>query len=924
MGLRSCLKPWMQTISAKTYLQEKHFLLLLLFVILTFPCLSQSSDLPSTALSPEKIYLQLDSKFYTTNEAVWFKAIVTDATDHVPTDLSAVLYVELIGTDERIVEKKVIKLENGIGDGFFQLRQNYAEGLYLVRAYTQWNRNFGNDFFYKEYIRVFTTDTKEKVNPITRVIIVEEQNNERRLEATLNHFAIDSLHKKDLTLVLLFDGKKDTITIRKNKDDKYLLNYAIPDSCQFVTLQMRTKENLSYFKTIALDKGFLDLQFFPESGELVQGVSSLVGFKALDCEGKGTKVEGEIVNEKEEVITHFKSNELGLGTFTLANVDCVANYSARLFPAGEGGLTKMYPLPKVASKGNVLSVKKDCDRIKLNAFSNYLKNDSLTILASCRGIAYYSIKGHQVNGSLAFSLPVSALPEGIIAFTLMDTKMQPVAERLYFNERPETRVNIAISSDKESYMQREPTNLTIDATDSDGKPVNASLSVLVLNKEQMGEMQDTRQNILSYFLVSSDLKGEIEKPGYYFTKNENRQNDLDALMLTQGWRKYNYTKPVSQIRFQPEPSLTVSGIVSGVTFSKKEKKDVKLTMMTFGNDYSVQEQTTDTLGRFCFDVNDEFGQNLNVVIQSANKTGKNKDYTITLDKKESPPILFNQVNSIEKPDSLVHAFVGKNIERKKVDDAFPLSKGDILLDEVTVQGYNMTPARKKVAEEYGKPDEVIEGKDIQAKEQKWSYGLYSVLMFNFPDKVKIISGWDGTLYAVANNPEITLVVIDGIPVAPENWSLIPNIPPSEVRSFEVIEYAKNFLTIFCELFPQVSPFDAPKSGNIIAIYTYAGKGLFYANRSIGILKAAVPVFSESREFYEPKYPTLRSEDWFKPDLRALIHWAPKLKVDSLGRASSVFYNADNTGKMKVVVEAISDRGEIGYKEIEYEVVKREF
>ena len=93
---------------------------------------------------------------------------------------------------------------------------------------------------------------------------------------------------------------------------------------------------------------------------------------------------------------------------------------------------------------------------------------------------------------------------------------------------------------------------------------------------------------------------------------------------------------------------------------------------------------------------------------------------------------------------------------------------------------------------------------------------------------------------------------------------------------------------------------------------------------MGILKTNVPVFSAPREFYEPKYTELKPEDWFKPDLRALVHWQPELMVDSLGRAFSTYYNADNIGKMEVVIEAISDKGEIGYKEIEYEVVKRKF
>jgi len=275
--------------------------------------------------------------------------------------------------------------------------------------------------------------------------------------------------------------------------------------------------------------------------------------------------------------------------------------------------------------------------------------------------------------------------------------------------------------------------------------------------------------------------------------------------------------------------------------------------------------------------------------------------------------------SIGKADSVVHALVGKNMERKKVDDTFQLSAGDILLGEVVVEAYRMTPERKKVMDTYGKPDQVIEGKAIQEKEAKWSYGLYSVLLFNFPDII-IYRGGDGNLYAQVRSFEITLFVIDGIPVRYYDYPLIANIPPSEVKSVEIIKNAKSFPSLFLETYPKAK---IPVSwGDVIAIYTYGGKGIYGANQPVGIVKAAVPVFSTPREFYAPKYENLQETDWYKPDLRALVDWEPRLKVDSLGKTSATFYNADNTGEMEVVVEAISDKGEIGYQEMVYCVKKR--
>src|SRR5664280_1375950 len=202
--------------------------------------------------------------------------------------------------------------------------------------------------------------------------------------------------------------------------------------------------------------------------------------------------------------------------------------------------------------------------------------------------------------------------------------------------------------------------------------------------------------------------------------------------------------------------------------------------MTFGHQKSVQIQTTDSSGRFNFNINDEYGQNLNILIQSANKAGKKNNYTIVLDKKESPAVSFNHIISFGKVDSVVRELVEKNIERKKVEDTYRLS-GGILLGEVKVEAYRMTPARKKVMLEIGKPNKVISGEEIQKKEEKWSFGLYSVIQAKFPDIIiHRYLGYNeaGYLWAQVRTSEPTLVVIDGITVNIHDYSLIPNIPPS--------------------------------------------------------------------------------------------------------------------------------------------------
>ena len=185
-------------------------------VLFSFPSRSQTKYINSNASFAEKIYLQLDGKVYTTDKNVWFKAIVTNAIEHSPTIFSGVLYVELIGPNEKIVEKKLIRIENGIGDGFFKLNKNLIEGFYLIRAYTEWDKNFGSDFFFQEYIQVFAPTSKEKANPIKNIILTKEQNRERHLNATFDPFAVDTLHEGELKIILSLNEKKDTFQIKKN------------------------------------------------------------------------------------------------------------------------------------------------------------------------------------------------------------------------------------------------------------------------------------------------------------------------------------------------------------------------------------------------------------------------------------------------------------------------------------------------------------------------------------------------------------------------------------------------------------------------------------------------------------------------------------------------------------------------------------
>lgn len=880
----------------------------------------------------EKIYIQLDNKVYTNDKTIWFKAIVTTADSNTPTSYSNVLYLELINPDEQIIDKKIIKLNDGIGTGNFDLDPMYKEGLYQIRAYTKWNENFGADFFFTDYVQIFQTYNIKNTGLFEAVHLIEKENNTKQLNIEFNTAIADSFPGKKINLKLQLDHQNDSLVIKRNNENKYKVDYTIPEKTNYVTLQVNSNNKTKYTKIIALNKDNIDLQFFPESGELVHGYASIVAFKALDCTGKGIPVEGKILNNKDSVIAFFKSNPLGMGTFTMAKPDSNVTYKAQI--ATTNNTSIIFPFPKVTSKGNQLSVLQKNNSIQVTASSNYLKDDSIYLQVTSRGTIYYESKIPFQKGIVTYSFNKELFPEGIICFKMFNKNMQPVAARLFFNQQPANKMNIELTTNNPNYAQRDSTIVTIKTTDNAGQPLKANISVKVINNQQLGEIHEKQNNILSYFLLRSELKGEINNPGFYFKEGTNRYPDLDALMLTQGWSKYNYAKLPDTISYMPEKSLSISGRVN-------RKNPVQLTLMTFGKNREFQNLTTDSLGRFQFDIMDNFGEPLEILIQSANKSGKKRDYTIELDKKEPLPVSFHHFLEIEKPDSTINEFVIKNLERKKIDDSFPLSEGTIRLKEVTVKSYKMTPERKMMAEEHGMPKYVIDGKEIKAKEKNWSYGLYSVLMENYADKVEIVRQ-KGNLTAYILGTDFTMVVIDGRPVRYNEKHMFPptriepqipndsimdesilvqSIPPSEVISVEIIPCAKNRITLIQKACPAAGPdtYQRIQCLGVVSIYTWAGKGIYGAIPPVGLLKTKIDAFSAPREFYSPKYSRLNPNDWVKPDLRALVHWSPVLNSDSTGIATTSYFNADNPGKMKVIVEAISEDGKIGYKELIYDV-----
>lgn len=879
----------------------------------------------------EKIYLQLDNSIYQTGETIWFKTVVSRSYDNSLSDISEVLHVELIDFNETLVEKKILKLKGGIASGSFELQKGYKSGKYLIRAYTHWNRNFEEDFMFTQSIDVLNLDENKKLkNPIINVVVTTDSI--KTLSADINPRVLNPNHKGKLQLYIDTGKSIDTIELKKNKENIYKLNYRLPEKVTQAELKFNMQASGkifeantpdSYAKTIVIDKDYLDVQFFPEGGKLVNGLLSTVAFKAIDYQGLGYEISGLIKDGKGNDITSFNSNNLGLGTFKLFP-KTGSNYYAEV---SVNGIIYKYNLPVAHNSGSVLSVVNLKEDIKVLLVSNTKSKGNIRIQTESRGIKYHDLS-FKSKDTIATSISSKSLPEGIIKITVLNNKTQIISERLVFNTKLNNRLKLDLESNRASFSQREKTTLKIQL-DSLQVPKGTSLSVLVIDKEKADASKNYKPNLVSHLLLSSELKGFIENPGYYFNdNNKNGALDLDALLLSQGWRNYKYQNSIASTNYiyKPEKRLVVSGTI-GEYFNpkKRPKKPLDLNMIVYGETEDIYKQEIDSSGRYYFELEDLYRPRAELFMQVVNKKGEPIDFSINLDKKWNPKISFKREQTVELSSQIISTFTERVEADNKIQRDYEVAHNTIALDEVKLRDYKLTPAREKSIELHGEPQHVIDGKELMEVAPDWNFGIYTVLKTKYPDIVRIIEvparpPW---YYAKTVKSDYTFVLIDNIPVYYEDYPLIQHLPVDEVESIDIIEKAKDVTRYLFEIYGTGNVSLALIKVSYINIYTKSGKGLHGMTKSKGVKTEVIDGFSESVEFYSPSYDNLTNQDWVIPDNRSVIHWSPNIALNSKGEYILEYYNDDHIGEVSVIVEAISKNGKIGYAEKIYTVKEAE-
>ncbi|TDQ10941.1 carboxypeptidase-like regulatory domain-containing protein [Pedobacter metabolipauper] len=865
----------------------------------------------------EKVYLHTDKPYYVVGDTLWFKAYVTVGGKNQLSAVSGSLYIELINEADSIAESIKLPLTAGMAKGNFVLSDlKTHEGNYRIKAYTQWMRNAGPDYFYD---RVFSVGNSV-ANPVfTKIEYVYEKDQDKtNVIAVLTY--TDEAGKPYANKTVRYDLIRDDNRVSASKgetDGNGVLKVKFKgyNAKEFINTHLSTyislDEEESIPKTFSIQtvSTQTDVQFFPESGNLVNGIRSRVAFKATGTNGLGVPVKGVITDNENNQVAEFAAAHLGMGFFML-NPEAGKTYQAKVtYPDGAVNTVK---LPAAVQTGYVLSVYNntatDTVLVRISAAASVYQNgpQDVSLIAQSGGDVFFSGSVTISKATASLQIPVKELRTGIVQFTLFSSTGAPLNERIIFVQNNDQMV-VNLSSAKKVYKQRERIDIDINAGDAEGKPLVGNFSIAVIDESAVPSDETKETTILSQLLLSADVKGYIERPNYYFyDPSPQTKANLDLLMLTQGYRRFVWKDVIAGknpvIPFKAEKLVTsVSGKLVTLLNKPVAGGNIKLINTKLG---LVMDTITDNAGKFTFGnliITDE----LSFTVQGRNPKGGDRVKVLldrTPNQDQSPNFNIGDYNN-----DIRQSMQAYFLNNKKQDQ--DLQKNGMTgraqqLKEVKIQVKNKWKSENKFSIDVleGHADQTIR---FTAKDQ--CYDLLDCLRRKIQGAItfKQVEGKNcGGVYMPFTRGQMMNVYLNGRMIDICEVENVMNIDPVDVIKIDVIRTS--------------IALGSTMGGASILIYTKSvyTHGVTY---DPSVVSYAPKGYSSVKEFYAPKHDQRYDYSSSFADLRSTVYWNPAILTGKDGKAAFSFFNADGKGSYRVVIEGINAGGLLGRKVYRYQV-----
>jgi hypothetical protein len=644
------------------------------------------------------------------------------------------------------------------------------------------------------------------------------------------------------------------------------------------------------------------IQFLPEGGDMLETVEGKIAFKAVHFDGTPALVKGSVFNSKGQQIAEIKTLHDGMGSFTLTpdkgevytakwKDDMGNSYQTKLPTAKESGA-----MLKVSFQQNLRSFL--IQRTE-NAADNFRK---LYILATMQQHLVYAA-GVNLSQSVVTggAIPVGDLPSGILQITLFDSNWIAIAERITFVNNNDYLFAPEVGFAELGTEKRKQNTLVIQTPDS----ITANLSVAVTDA---GIGIDSSDDIISRLLMTADIKGNVYHPYYYFTNNSDTlQQQLDLVMLTNGWRRINWDAVVHnkkpEIKYHNEADyLSLSGKVYGASSEDLRKGAFILMIINNKKDTAnrIEQTVVDQSGNF---------SNPNIILYDTSKVYYRISGTESF--ANSSVVDFNNSTSSVKmmsEDTVNNIFLAdtatENYKRRLAAEQmrlFKLQQGTTLSD-VVVTARAKSPLQL-MDEKYTSP--LFSSGDayqFDVVDDPFSKSSFSVLQY-LQGKVAGLTittptdpSSSGSVSWRGGTPDF---FVNEMPVSIDNLSSVNMTDVAYIKVFR-------------------PPFIGSTGGGAngaIAIYTRKGnEGTPGNNRKEAIPYKVIIGYTAQKEFYSPNYSTYDEKNEER-DMRSTLYWAPLiLTTPGNNTVRLKFFNNDFSQRFRVIVEGMTTDGRLAHIE----------
>ncbi len=866
----------------------------------------------NTRFPEEKIYMQTDKTIYRPGEDIWFNAFVLNS-KHQPTTVSDVAYVEFINPKGQVEKRFDLPIIEGTAHGDIHLESSGPGGLYLLRAYTQWQKNFGSAYYFQKEVQV-----QHVITP--RLLLKLDFEREAYgagdwVSATLNVSNLTNQKVKDTGIRYQVNLNGKIFQVNQTTSDSEgtaLLRFQLPDSLNTsdgllqVVVQAEGKEE-SIARSIPIVLNKIALQFFPEGGTWIQGVPTTIAFKAVNEYGKGADVSGVIINSQKQEVATFRSFHMGMGSFTL-----LAKPGEKYFARITQPVTKQkeIELPTAIGEGLTLQLQGKTDSTL--QWSIYASAETeVYLVAQAHGNMVESRTIKLKKGLNTEEVRTHSYPTGIVVFTLFDALRNGQCERLVFLKDPQ-ELSIELKTDKPKYLPGEKVKLSITTLNKEGKPTAAKLSLSTVDDQLLSYADDKQDNLLSAMFLTSEIRGEIQEPSFYFDRSEPKAvQALDHLMLTQGWRRFTWqqvTKNFPTITHAAEKKKDIRGTL--VKGKDKEGFSGEVLLMELNQNKRVAKLKTTKEGLFVFKNVDPTAELLLltkhpgeiILAEGIQEQRSSNDKSISVGKLHAPEMegIYDE-NTANETDGVPSGSFDLSLEADMTQ-----------LSEVVITGYGVAERSSLTASAVS-----VNNSELSLSSTFPAPSIESALQGRVPGlQILNSSGHVGSGASIQirgaaslNSSNEPLVIVDGFPLENSlntNFSRIGLIDPNDVQAIEVIKGAE-----------ASSIYGSRGSNGVILITTKSNQYNYHfttkpRNTPYHHLLVSPRKFSSTREFYVPAPGNKKQQN--RSDFRTTAYWNHSIVTNEKGKAEVSFTTTDAVTAFRIVAEGFSKTGLLGRKE----------